>query len=60
MIIPSIICIFGLSEESGPDVSEGMYGIYPLNQSQEKKDLKLAGIQVIIIKNNNIKLKTNY
>jgi len=33
------------AEESGPDVSEGMYGKYPLNQSQEKKDRQLVGIQ---------------
>merc|ERR1712168_1680541 len=33
------------TEESSPDVSEGMYGKYPLNQSQEKKDRQLVGIQ---------------
>merc|ERR1712168_1685449 len=33
------------AEDSGPDVSEGMYGKYPLNQSQEKKDRQLHPIQ---------------
>jgi len=33
------------ADDSGPDVSEGMYGKYPLNQSQEKKDRQLHQIQ---------------
>jgi len=35
------------ADDTGVDVSEGFYGKYPLNQSQEKKDRKLISIHTL-------------
>ena len=41
---------FSPAEESGPDVSEGSYGKYPLNQSQHKLERELISIKVSWLK----------